>query len=133
MPCTDTIVVNDDPISAAVKLFADVINIHPFEDENGRLCQVMLSHVLMQGGCSLFLVLLSFVPQAKAESTTFEQYEDTMITLRCCILWLLHHLYVYGITLSRTWNCWKNLDSTIDGKEWCRASVCHYMRRKLTC
>ena len=49
---------NDDPISAAVKLFADVINIHPFE-ENGRLCRVILSHVLVQGGCSLFPVLLS--------------------------------------------------------------------------
>ena len=50
---------NDDPISAAVKLFAGVINIHPFEDGNGRLCRVMLSHVLVQGGCSLFPILLS--------------------------------------------------------------------------
>ena len=32
---------DDDPISAATKLFADVINIYPFEDGNGRLCQVM--------------------------------------------------------------------------------------------
>ena len=38
---------NDDPISATVKLFADVINIHPLEDGNVRLCQVMLSQVLM--------------------------------------------------------------------------------------
>ena len=37
---------NNDPISAVVKLFADVINIHPFEDGNGRLSQVILSHVL---------------------------------------------------------------------------------------
>ena len=29
---------NDDLISAAVKLFADVINIHLFEDGNGQLC-----------------------------------------------------------------------------------------------
>ena len=50
---------NDDPISTALKLFADVINNHPFEDGNERLCQVMLSHILMQRGCSLFPVLLS--------------------------------------------------------------------------
>ena len=29
---------DDDPIYAATKLFSDVINIHPFEDGNGRLC-----------------------------------------------------------------------------------------------
>ena len=49
---------NDDPISAAVKLFADVKNIHPFEDGNGRLYWVILSNVLVQGGCSLFPILL---------------------------------------------------------------------------
>ena len=50
---------DDDSISAVVKLFADMINTHPFEDENGRLCQVMLPHVLVQASLSLFLVLLS--------------------------------------------------------------------------
>ena len=50
---------DDDPISAATKLFAELINIHPFEDGNGRLCRVILSHLLMQSGCSLFSVLLS--------------------------------------------------------------------------
>ena len=39
---------NDNPISAATKLFADVINIHPFEDGNGRLCQVLISQVHVQ-------------------------------------------------------------------------------------
>ena len=47
-----------DPILAAANLFVYLINIHPFEDGNGRLCQMMLSHVLMRGGCSLFPVLL---------------------------------------------------------------------------
>ena len=50
---------DDDPISAATKLFADVINIYPIEEGNGRLCRVKLSHVLVQSGCSLFPVLLS--------------------------------------------------------------------------
>ena len=48
-----------DPIYAATKLFADMINIHLFEDRNGRLCRVILSHLLVQSGCSLFPVLLS--------------------------------------------------------------------------
>ena len=47
-----------DPIYAAVKLFADVINIHPIEDENGRLCRMILSQMLVQAGLSLFPVLL---------------------------------------------------------------------------
>ena len=33
---------DDDPISAATKLFAKLINIHPFEDRNKRLCRVIL-------------------------------------------------------------------------------------------
>ena len=50
---------DDDPITEAEKQFAAGINIYPFEDGNGRLCRVILSHVLVQGGCSLFPVLLS--------------------------------------------------------------------------
>ena len=48
-----------DPILNAVRLFIDVINIHPFEDGNGRLCRLLLSHVLTESGMSLFPVLLS--------------------------------------------------------------------------
>ena len=47
-----------DPILEAANILLDLINIHPFEDGNGRLCQMILSHVLMRGGCSLFPVLL---------------------------------------------------------------------------
>ena len=50
---------NDDPIYTVTKSFADMINIYPFEDRNSRLCQVMLSHVLVKSGCNLFPVLLS--------------------------------------------------------------------------
>ena len=28
----------DDPIMAAINLFGNIINIHPFEDANGRIC-----------------------------------------------------------------------------------------------
>ena len=47
-----------DPILAVTNLFVDLINIHPFEDGNGRFCRMILSHVLMLTGCSLFPVLL---------------------------------------------------------------------------
>ena len=50
---------SDDPILNAVKLFIDMINIHPFEDGNGRLCRLIISHVLTESGMSLFPVLLS--------------------------------------------------------------------------
>ena len=46
-----------NPILAAADLFIDLIDIHPFEDRN-RLCRMILSYVLMLGGCSLFPVLL---------------------------------------------------------------------------
>ena len=50
---------SDDPILNAVRLFIDVINIHPFEDGNGRLCRLLLSHALVESEMSLFPVLLS--------------------------------------------------------------------------
>ena len=48
-----------DPILAAASLFVDLINIHPFEDGNRRLCPMILSHMLIDGCCGSFPVLLS--------------------------------------------------------------------------
>ena len=50
---------NDHPIMVAKNLFGNIINIHPFEDGNGRICHLILAHVLVQSGCNLFPVLLS--------------------------------------------------------------------------
>ena len=44
---------------AATNLFGNIINIHPFEDGNGRICHLILDHVLIQMKCCLFLVILS--------------------------------------------------------------------------
>ena len=49
----------DDPIMAARNLFGNIINIHPFEDGNGRICRLILAHVLIQMKCCLFPVILS--------------------------------------------------------------------------
>ena len=49
----------DDPIMAATNLFGNIINTHPFEDRNGRICSLILAHVLMQMKCCLFPVILS--------------------------------------------------------------------------
>ena len=48
----------DNPIMAATNLFGNIINIHPFEDRNGRISCLVLAHVLIQMKC-LFLVTLS--------------------------------------------------------------------------
>ena len=37
----------DDPIMATTNLFGNIINIHPFEDGNGRICRLILAHVLI--------------------------------------------------------------------------------------
>ena len=34
----------DDPIMAATNLFRNIINIHPFEDRNRRICHLILAH-----------------------------------------------------------------------------------------
>ena len=49
----------DDPIMVATKLFGNIINIHPFENGNGRICRLILAHVLIQMKCCLFSVILS--------------------------------------------------------------------------
>ena len=49
----------DDPIMAATNLFGNIINFHPFEDGNGRICCLILAHVLIQMKHCLFPVILS--------------------------------------------------------------------------
>ena len=38
----------DDPIMAATSFFENIINIYPFQDGNGRICHLILAHVLLQ-------------------------------------------------------------------------------------
>ena len=49
----------DDPIMVVTNLFGNFINIHPFQDGNGKICRLNLAHVLMQTKCCLFSVILN--------------------------------------------------------------------------
>ena len=49
----------NDPIMVATNLFGNIINTHPFEDGNERICCLILAHVLMQMKCCQFPVILS--------------------------------------------------------------------------
>ena len=49
----------DDPIMAATNFFENIINIHPFQDGNGRICSLILAHMLIEMKCCLFPVILS--------------------------------------------------------------------------
>ena len=44
---------------AATNFFGNIINIHQFEDGNGRICRLIVAHVLIQMKCCLFPVILS--------------------------------------------------------------------------
>ena len=58
----------DDPIMAATNMFGNIINIHPFEDGNGRICPLILAHVLIQMKCCLFaIILISFHRRGKRQ------------------------------------------------------------------
>ena len=50
----------DDLVVAATNLFENIINIHTFEDGNGRIIRLILAHVLIQMKCCLFPVILSY-------------------------------------------------------------------------
>ena len=49
----------DDPIMTATNLFGNIISTHPFENGNGKICRLILAHVLIQMKCCLFPVVLS--------------------------------------------------------------------------
>ena len=49
----------DDPIMASKNLLGKIINIHPFEDGNRRICRLILVHVLIQIKCCVLPVILS--------------------------------------------------------------------------
>ena len=49
----------DNLIMAATNLFGNIINIHPSEGGNGKVCTLILAHVLIQMKCCLSPFILS--------------------------------------------------------------------------
>ena len=49
----------DNPFMATTNFFGNTIKIHSFKNGNGRICHLILAHVLIQMNCCLFPVILS--------------------------------------------------------------------------
>ena len=83
---------HDDHVFTAANLFADLIMIHPFEDGIGRLCRMILSHVLIQNEYYAFPVLLSLFNKSERRHYihAVNRYHEnpsmlyTMIKSYCC-------------------------------------------------
>ena len=43
----------DDSIIATAYLFENIVNIHPFEDRNKKICRLILAYISMRMKCSL--------------------------------------------------------------------------------
>ena len=100
----------DDPIIAATNLFGNIINIHPFEDRNGRICFLILAHVLIQMKCCLFPVILSSFHRRgrrhyRRAVKMFDRKPSMLYTM-IVSLW-----YTAGIILSKMQGCWLGVDT----------------------
>ena len=89
----------DDPIMAATNLFGNIINIHPFEDGNGRMCRLILANVLIQMKCCLFPVILS----------SFHR-RDRRHYIRAVKMFDRKPSRLYTMTVKSLIHCWDNLE-----------------------
>ena len=71
----------DDLIMAATKLFGNIINIHSFEDGNGRICHLILVHVLIQMKYCLFPVILSSFRRRGRRQNMFDRKHSMLYTM----------------------------------------------------
>ena len=87
----------DDPVMDATNLFGNIINIHPFEDGNGRICRLIFAHVLIQMKCCLFPVILS----------SFHR-RDRRHYIRAVKMFDRKHSMVYTMIVKSLVHCWDN-------------------------
>ena len=89
----------EDPIMAATNLFGNIINIHSFEDGNGRICCLILAHVLIQMKCCLFSAILSSFHRRDRRHyiRVVKRYHENPSTLYTMIVKFLSH-------------CWDNFE-----------------------
>ena len=89
----------DDPIVVATNLIGNIMNIHTFEDENRRICCLILDHVLMQMKCCLFLVILrSFHRRVRRHYIRVVKMFDRKPSL------------LYTMTVKSLAHCWDNFE-----------------------
>ena len=92
----------DDPIMAATNLFGNIINTHPFEDGNGRICHLILAHVLTQTKCRLFPVILS---SFYGRGRRYYIRAVKMFDRKPSMLYTMIVRYTAGIILSKMQRC----------------------------
>ena len=91
----------DDPIMAAANLFGNIINIHPFEDGNGRICHLILAHVFIQMKCCLFPVISSsFHRRGRRHYIRAVKMFDRKLSM------------LYTMIVKPLINCWDNFEQT---------------------
>ena len=71
----------DDLIMAATDLFGNIINIHLFEDGNGRICRLILAHGLIQMKCCLFPVILGSFQRHYIRAVIFDRKPSVLYTM----------------------------------------------------
>ena len=84
---------------AATNLFGNIINIHPFEDGNGRMYLLILANVLIQMKCCLFPVILS----------SFHR-RDRRHYIRAVKMFDRKPSRLYTMTVKSLIHCWDNLE-----------------------
>ena len=93
---------NDDKIMVATNLFGNIINTHPFEDGNGRICHLILAHVLTQTKCRLFPVILS---SFYGRGRRYYIRAVKMFDRKPSMLYTMIVRYTAGIILSKMQRC----------------------------
>ena len=98
----------DDLIMAATNLFGNIVNIHPFEDGNGRVCFLILAHVLIQMKCYLFpIILSSFHRRGRRHYVRAVKTFDRKPSM------------FYTMTVKSLIHCWDNFEQNAKMLAWC--------------
>ena len=95
---------------SATNLFAKIINIHPFEDGNGKICRSILPYALMQMKCCLFPVILnSFHRRGRRHYIRAVKMFDSKPSM------------LYPIIVKSLIHCWDNFEQNARmlGPCWC--------------
>ena len=87
---------------AATNIFGNIINIHRFEDGNGRICCLILANVLIQIKCCLFPVILSsFHRRGRRHYSRAVKMVDRKLSM-------LHSIIVNSLI-----HCWNNFEQNV--------------------